>query len=615
MRKTLRFLSLLLSAILMFSISVYSKEVSQIVKLSDINILAGDSGEITITTENFESFVGGFNFEIKFPEIVKITDLYLGETKLTSLKDGGSDYNVRTDNTLVLAGTCNYSDESDLNDDTVYIVKFKIDAEASFGEYNVEFTEDTFIIDDENDEELISPTIINGKINVIKPAGLKADIDESGKADAGDISILRKYLLDTFSDEVFNETAADINADSIIDIKDLVAIKKYFVRSVVYLSDNGDDKNIGDNPSLPVATLNRAIEQVYEGGTVYITDNYTMSNDFSWKNHFKSVEISGGVINATEVSKFEIGDNVTFTATSLNFNSGTEIFANGYALKINEDVSVTGNPYLYGGSAKTSVESTNLEIYGGSYERIFGGGKATNVIGDTNVIVGGNVNSSLNVADHDGGVYIVGGGNNGIVGGNTNLTVQDNAKSTYVVGAGLGAFSNVVCESKLDIKGGDFMGAYGGSFSGNCSGVELTISGGSIEQIFGGSYNASITGDVAINVLGGTVTRRIYGGCYNGTSGLSFASNYHVIGKTTVFLSANANVTLDWVGTDGSKSDRGIFACSRYSSHFIDEDSTIIYEDLSAQTKFSSKLGQKANDLATSLISWPQAAKTITIQN
>lgn len=606
MKQIIKILCLMLAvALIMCNITVLATEKEPTVVIGNSIVSVGGTSRIAVTVENFDSFVGGYNFEIKFPEVTQVTDVYLGETKLTSLEDGGSDYNVRVDNTLVLAGTCNYGIETDFSNNSVYYVDFNTSAEIATGEYSVEFSEDTYIVSDSNDEELIFPATVNGKINV---RGLKADINESGSADATDIVILRKWLIGIDGGNTFNETVADINNDGELDIRDLVAIKKYFARAVVYLSDNGDDSNEGNMADKPVATLDRAIEQVYEGGTVYITDTYTLDSKFTWAKHFKPIVISGGTLDATAVSALKMADDTTFSDITLNCKSGADIYANGYELKIGEDVIVSGKPYLYGGSTVT-VKSTSMEIYSGSYQYIFGGGKNADVTGDTNVVIGGNVNNDLNQADHSGGVYIVGGSNNGVVEGDTYLTVGGNAKSTYIIGAGIGAESNVLGKTNVEITGGAFMGAYAGSTNGKCSDTELILTGGTIEQIFGGSENASITGNTSLKILGGTVTRRIYGGCYNTLSDSGeWLRQYHVSGNTTVLLSSKANINF------GTFNDYGIFACSRYESHFDDENSTIIYEDATTKSKFNGILGQQ-DWLMKFISSWPNAAKTVTTLN
>lgn len=322
MRKFVRTISLILSILILFcNAMVSAEEKNPTVIVGNANISEGQTGVIWITTENFESFVGGFNFEIKFPEIVEIKNVYLNENKLISLADGGSDYNVNNKNVLILADTCNYG-ETMLNDDTMYLVEFELNKSAKNGEYSVVFTEDTFIVDDTNDEEIVYPKMINGKISVIDIQGFKADVDDNGKADSADITVLRKKLIGTLDEMPFNKTSADVNNDSKVDIKDLVAIKKYFaipskklpstggtVEKVIggaekeaaiyrnqidsaednivvtgrkyYVSQNGSDSNAGTSPDKPLKTLSkisgkysslRAGDAVYfERGSIFRT--------------------------------------------------------------------------------------------------------------------------------------------------------------------------------------------------------------------------------------------------------------------------------------------------------------------------------------------------------
>ena len=597
----------LLIVLLLCSMPILVTANTIMIAVDSVNVNAGKTGRIAITTDNFDGFVGGFNFEIKFPQIATITNVYLGENILTSFSNGGNDYTINSENTLILIGTCNYGDDTVLDDNTSYYVEFEVSKDAERGEYPVEITKDTAVVSADNSKDFIFLNKKDGKITVIESRFLKADIDENGNVDEADITLLRKRLLGMDVGGVFNETSADMNDDGTLDILDMVAWHNYFGNSVVYLSDNGNDNNAGYSKDLPVATLNQAIEQVSDGGTIFITDTYTVDNSFSWSKHNKSVNISGGTIDATSVSTFKIADDTTFMeGTTLKFKSGAEIYADGYSLKISENVDVSGKPYLYGGGS-SDVKSTLLEVYSGSYKRIFGGGNNADVAENTNVIIGGKVNSNLDETDHYGDVRVYGGGNFGVVNGNTNITVQDEAKATYIYGAGYGSDSNVKGKTNVNILGGAFVGAYAGSEFGKCSGTQVNLHGGKIEQIFGGSEGNVIIGDTRVNILGGTVTRRIYGGCYNEYSIVSgWKTKFHVDGNTTVFLSANATIEFD------SQDDKGIFACTRYGSHYDDENSTIIFEDSAAKTKFEGLLGQQDGWLQNS---WCAAAKNQTILN
>ena len=175
----------------------------------------------------------------------------------------------------------------------------------------------------------------------------------------------------------------------------------------------------------------------------------------------------------------------------------------------------------------------------------------------------------------------------------------------------MGADAEVAGKTNVEITGGTHMSAYGGSQGGVVYETNLTLQGGSIQQLFGGCLSTSMTGSTNVCVLGGKVTRRVYGGCYNeaSQSGLSlkWASSYHVTGDTNVLLSSNADVVFDT-----SYNDYGIFACTRYESHFSDENSVLVYENSAAETEFKGKIGQKQG-----LLTWffPSAAKTVMTKN
>ncbi len=434
---------------------------------------------------------------------------------------------------------------------------------------------------------------------------LKADINEDGTATATDLTLLRQKLIATYANSSFFQVAADINKDRVLDIRDLISFKKYLSRKVVYLSDDGNDSNVGDSETAPVKTLDRAIEQVYEGGSICIVGKYTAAS--TWKKHFKSVEITGGIYDASALSTFSLSDNVVFNNAELKLKDAAKIYADGHKMVIANGVSVSGKTYLYGGST-TAVDSTHIEVYSGEYHTIAGGGNGGNVEGDTYVKVGGNTNKLVDETDHSASAGVMGGGYSSYVGGNTCVIVCENAKAVYINGAG-GGGSEVKGKSSVYLEGGSFMSAYAGSNGGKCYETELTMTGGTIEQIFGGCSGTSMTGNTTVNILGGTILRRIYGGCYNEAtrSGLklTWQSSYKVTGNTTVFLSSNAEIPLSY----SANVDRGVFAGSRYKSQFGEEVSTIIYEDANAKSKFSSKLGQQ--DGILSLLGWTSSADSI----
>ena len=97
-------------------------------------------------------------------------------------------------------------------------------------------------------------------------------------------------------------------------------------------------------------------------------------------------------------------------------------------------------------------------------------------------------------------------------------------------------------------------------------------------------------GNVNINILGGKITRRIYGGCYNNL-GLSYTSSCYVKGNISLKISSNANISLDY-----DDMDCGIFAISRYKIKYSDEVSKIVFEDALAYEKYFSKIGPSSSD-------------------
>ncbi len=288
-------------------------------------------------------------------------------------------------------------------------------------------------------------------------------------------------------------------------------------------------------------------------------------------------------------------DGVTFNVENKNSStSDVRLYAQGYDFIVNDNVVFTEGSFiknLYGGSLKEEVESTNLSILAGTYTNIYGGGYQGNVTGDTNVFVGGNVNSGINPWNHSETNKIHGGTFNAVVGGDTHITIAGNAKANIVYGGGYDGNSsatatvNGICY--VNIKGGKVMGYYGGNRGGLDTAVKhtvITMTAGETEQIFGGSDRQAMSlegSTTSITVTGGTVIRRIYGGCYNEAtqSGLSLTwkSSHYVNGTTTVKLGEGAsyptNITsIYW------DADTAICATSRGENNQSSERANLIFE-------------------------------------
>ena len=351
---------------------------------------------------------------------------------------------------------------------------------------------------------------------------------------------------------------------------------------VVYVSTNGVDSNIG-TVDAPFQTLEKALKEVVDGGVIVLQDTVTID---TWEKHNKEVSITGGTLQMTWSNDIVINDSVNFYNINLLVNSATNVYANGNSVTIGENVVWTGSPTLElhgGGMAGTTVASTDLTVLSGTYKSIFGGSKSGTVLGDTNLFVGGTVNSDVDETDHAIDCFMFGGGNGDTIKGSTNVTFGGNAKVVYLFGGSNNAGAKITGSSNLTIVGGKGMSAYGGNRNVD-SGVDanFTMTGGTFEQVFGGNERASMTGDVDMRVMGGTITRRVYGGCYNDTSGLSFSTSYYVNGEICLTI---GNATIDF---SSSEADRSIYARSRYSSDV--ENTQLVFANETAYNTYKNKL-------------------------
>ena len=151
--------------------------------------------------------------------------------------------------------------------------------------------------------------------------------------------------------------------------------------------------------------------------------------------------------------------------------------------------------YVYGGGNAAHITNggTDVTIYGGNkIGTVFGGGNGTvtpaNVSGDTNVkIYGGTIGQ------------VFGGSNSkGTIGGTINVTIQKQGS----------------CAMHIDevYGGGNMAASNAGNLTIGCTGNE----GEGIGDVYGGANAADITGNIALNITGGSINR-VFGG--NNASG------------------------------------------------------------------------------------------------
>ena len=377
---------------------------------------------------------------------------------------------------------------------------------------------------------------------------------------------------------------------------------------VVYVSDNGTDSPGYGTSAYPFKTLNYALEQVSDGGTVYITDTLTITDNNSWSAHNKTVTISGAGesssatldfsgIGATNADAYlSINDAVTFRNLAVVFPG--HVFAEGNAVTIASDVTVSAKalgeeklPVIYGGGSTSTgaVARTELNLYAGSYAAIYGGGNSQKVTGDTHVTVGAGVNPDVDGMDHDSTKYLLfGGGRAGTVAGNTYVTVEDGGRFNYVYGGGRIAGSEVKGTTNVDFAGIAFS-IYGGSEAGTNADTHVVMRSGQVYQIFGGCFASSMTGNTDVQILGGEVLRRVYGGCYNDLYG-DGVKDSSVTGYTSVTIGPNASMSLD-----KELYDNALCAISRGGSFEGEWGAFILNEQVYASLSAAKKISENIN--------------------
>ena len=400
----------------------------------------------------------------------------------------------------------------------------------------------------------------------------------------------------------------------------------------VYVASTGTDATGYGTESAPYQTLNYALDKVADGGTVYVQDAIVCTNEEgstsfnlggSGSAEGKNIESSSNVIdkvNHKQVTIAGAGENaklsfpVDTTATYLYLNNSiilkdiqvewpSRIFAEGNTFIVESSVKQVGSkePMLMGGSNYHDLDKTDLRIYAGTYSKIIGG-SLKNTIGETNVIVGGNVNSGIDTSSHDHTYVLLGGsyseGANCIISGNTNVIVEEGAKFNYVFGGGAVTGSDNI-KSKSSVLGdthvsfaGEALSVYGGAcarLTGTldktvpCNNTNVTIApGAKVQQVFGGSEYASINGSVNMQLIGGEITRRVFGGSYNGTDG---STSYYANGTIVVAVAPEVKLTLK---TD---SDNSLSAISRHKNVSENEKGIFIFNNYTANTTNMGKIG------------------------
>lgn len=427
-------------------------------------------------------------------------------------------------------------------------------------------------------------------------------------ATTGKYSQLDAYSIHQYAGNMITKYAEDASQAELVDLcKALLTYshmaKNYFASlnaDVVYVSNAGTAYNSGATAA-DATDWETALYKVKDGGTLYMV-NYAMRED-NWPAHTKSVTLQGS-LDASALTTLNIKGPTTFGDITLTVADGAEIYANGNKVTVSGDVKfseMATAPYIFGGGNNgTTVANTDLTVLTGTWSAIYGGGSGaagsanySHVTGTAKLVVGGNVNATIDETDHDLNHNIYGGSRRGKI-GTTNVSIGGSAKANYTYGGGSGTNSGDWCDfgvsnititdnaAVMSVCGGN---RYGGGQSGAITNV--TIDGGAIEQVIGGSEHAALNGTVNVTLNGGVIDRRVIGGCYNNwTLTDGWKTEYYVTG--TVNLTINSGAT---VNCSSSYSDHGIIACSRHGTNHDAEIANIYYENDTVKANYASKLG------------------------
>ena len=397
----------------------------------------------------------------------------------------------------------------------------------------------------------------------------------------------------------FDFTALSASYDGskgFVHVKDNVTFEnttfKFDTEKNDYLFANGYNLTIAETvifEGAKVCFFNGAFQASSSAGIVnLLAGNYTTINCAS---HAKYT-----ISNSIYV---HVGGNAT--VSDILGNSGGCIVNGDVTVIVDGNASVNG---VWGGGNGGTVNGNTYVTVGGNAtaKQIYGGGNGGTINGSTFVTLKDNANPShtVSTSDHSTTYAVYGGGKSNTVTGSTNVTIMDNAKSNYIFGGNLGTAS-IGEGSHVNIMGGAAYSVYGGSQGADHgSGSQDTdhdvasviMTGGTVHQLFGGNEASSLTGNVTVKLLGGTVLRRVFGGCYNDystsisdiISGKAWKSSNSVIGKVNLFISENATLSLN------SESDNALSAHSRRETVANDEIASIIYTSNAAKTAYSRKI-------------------------
>ena len=222
-------------------------------------------------------------------------------------------------------------------------------------------------------------------------------------------------------------------------------------------------------------TVTEAIVNTKINENVEVIITNTVSSD-SIK-YDTSLKINTGKFNFVGKTTIE---NITIDTTE--YANSVEFFADGNEVTFGSGIVVNSQsqkyPIIYAGNESGNLvqDEINLTVLSGKYNMIFGGGKNGSVNANINLTIGDETDTvDLKGYEYDDDNYtgLFGAGRYGVVEGNISVNVNSGSFNR-IYGAGLQ-----------------------GALIGN---AEINFKGGQTNRIYGGGQNAEVDGDVIINI-------------------------------------------------------------------------------------------------------------------
>lgn len=290
--------------------------------------------------------------------------------------------------------------------------------------------------------------------------------------------------------------------------------------------NNGNAKNVYGGANMAglnetyVKQIGSNVEHIYGGSnlignvvkTIVDIDGGNTTEVYGGNNQGGStntsvVNLNGGHSNYVFGGGNQTGGNIT----NVNVNNGyfKEIFGgSNYTGEIktanvlidiktsNEEVKI--NNIFGGNNLGGRTNTSNITLRNGNINNIYGGSNRTD-IGTSNIeVLGGSIKKA-----------IFGGSNEEGTANKTNVNIRNGKHNTVYGGNNQGGKTE---NAKINIYAGNIKDIYGGGNLAETDTTNVNIIGGNIQNVFGGGNLAKINTGTNLIVTGGKINKNIYGG-------------------------------------------------------------------------------------------------------